>query len=144
MEETNKKQLVVLMVAVVVALLIGVGVGGTFHSFNKIQVAKEQVAGNLYSKVISSITAYGKVASVNGNSITLNNLGDTLAISIASDARVFSFSNPAEGSKSAVPVQKISLISDIKTGQNVNVALKLMPNGQMQGISIVILPSVVK
>lgn len=137
----NKKQSVILIVAGILIFLVGVGLGITLQNSNKAQARKVQAVNNLVSKVVSSIVAYGQVENIDGRNITLSNLGDNLVISIADNAQVYSFTTPVAGKNGATaPVQQTVKFEDIKIGDNVNVAVKLSPSGQMQGSSVIILP----
>jgi len=128
----DKKQLTILIVIGVALFLFGAALGITFIQSG----AKVQTANSLASKVISSIIAYGQVKSINGNSITLSNLGDDLIISAAKDAKVYSFTTVVGGA----PVQKLVGFGNIKVGDKINVTMKLSPKGQLEGSLVVILP----
>ena len=132
----NKKQSVIWIIVCIVLFLLGLWFGSMRHNQNKTQTQKLQAATSLSSKVISSITAYGQVTSIQGDTITLNNLGDNLPIIITSNARIFSFTAPSKGS----PAQQTASFSNIKVGNNVNVVMNLSSDGQMQGTSVIILP----
>jgi len=133
----NKKQLVFLIVIGVLLFVLG-GVLGVAYDTNKTpQQTKVKTVNSLSSKVVSSIVAYGQVVSIEGKNITLNNLGDNLVISIADNAKIYSLTIPS-GAKA--PVQSIGEFGDIKQGDSVNVNLKLLTDGQLEGSSVVILP----
>ena len=99
------------------------------------RVQQNNLLGGLSSKAISSITAYGKVLQINGDEITLSNLGDSLKIIAPSSARIYSF---ASGPSEARP--KIAAFSDIKVGGDINAVISLLPGGRFQASSIIILP----
>jgi hypothetical protein len=138
----DKKQLSILIVAGVLIFLIGGGLG-IFLIQGSSGRAKVEMANNLSSKVISSIIAYGQVKNINGRNITLSNLGDNLSILIANDAQVYAFVVPTDAGENttASPVQQTVNFETIKIGDNVNVAVKILPNGQVQGTSVIILPN---
>jgi len=145
-KSNNKKQLVILTTVGALILLIGIGLGVVFQMQNKTQVENRKAVNSLSSKVVSSITAYGQVKNIEGRNITLSNLGDNLTISIANNAQAYSFSTPTTADKNGkvttgVPVQKTVKFGDIKVGDNVNIAIKLLPTGQVQGQTVVILPA---
>jgi hypothetical protein len=133
----DKKQLSILIVMGILIFLAG-GALGIISENQKIPTQKIETANNLSSKVISSIVAYGEVKSVNGRNIVLSNLGTDLTIRIAENAPVYSF---ATRSGSAAPVQQTVKLSDISKGDKINIALKVLPIGQMEGTSVVILES---
>ena len=64
-------------------------------------------------------------------------MGDTLVLSVPNSAKVYSF-KIFPGSKT--PVQSAASLGDIKEGDHINVNLKLLPNGQFEGSSVIILP----
>ena len=131
----EKKQLVILIIAVIVAFVIGGGLGVALQSQGT-QATKVEAVNSLASKVVTSMVAYGKVENIAGRNIALSNVGDNLTILMADNAQVYSFTTPKTGS----PVQQTVSFSNIKVGDNVNIAIKLLPTGKMQGASVVILP----
>jgi hypothetical protein len=133
----KKSKLVILAVAGILLFLIGAALGFVLHTQNKIQVQKVEAINSLSSKVVSSMSASGKVKNISGRNITLTNLGDDLTITIADNAQIYSFTLKTKG---AAQTQQTAKFGDIKVGDNINVAVKLSPTGQMQGASVVILP----
>jgi hypothetical protein len=133
----DKKQLVILIIAGIVIFLAG-GAAGIVFEKQKIPTQKIEAADSLSSKVISSIVAYGEVKSINGRNITLSNLGTDLIITIAGNAPVYSFANR---SGSTAPSQQTVAFSDIGKGDKINIALKVLTTGQVQGTSVIILES---
>lgn len=133
----EKKQLIILISAGVLIFLIAGALGFVLGMPHGPQKAKIETATNLSSKVISSMVAYGQVKNIDGRNITLNNLGDDLTISISNTAQVYSFSVP-EGA--TAPVQKTIKFEDIKVGDKINATIKTLPNGQLEGESVIILP----
>ena len=144
----RKNNLVVLIIAGVLIFLVGGGLGIVFMQRGSQQI-KIETASSLASKVVTSMVAYGKVENIDGKNITLSNLGDNLTISMADNAQVYSFTTPTTTDKNGkvttgTPIQQTVKFGDIKIGDNVNVAIKLLPNGQMQGSSVIILPAISK
>jgi preprotein translocase subunit YajC len=129
----NKKQLAIIITAGIIIFLIG-GILGIFiyRLQNKNIVENKKAVSSLSSKVVSSVVVYGQVKSINGKSITLSNLGDDLTIIIADNAQVFSFAT-------ATVQQKVNF-EDIKVGDSVNISVKLLSTGQLEGLSVIILP----
>jgi flagellar basal body-associated protein FliL len=134
----NKKQLTILIISGAVIFIIGVVAGIFLGGIVGPQKAKVAAANNLSSKVVSSMVVYGKVKSISGRNITLDNLGDTSTISIAASAPVYSF-RTSEGVMAKV--QQIVKFGDIRIGDNVNISVKLLPSGQLQGSSVIVLPT---
>ncbi|MGD0576647.1 MAG: hypothetical protein ABSA74_01050 [Candidatus Staskawiczbacteria bacterium] len=144
MEDINKKEnkskLVILIIVGVALFLIGGGLG-IVSTQKGSQRTKIEATNSLSSKVVSSIIAYGQVKNIDGRNITLSNLDDNLTISIADNAQVYSFTTPVAGKNGGTaPVQQTVKFENIKIGDNVNVAIKLLPSGQLEGSSVIILP----
>lgn len=92
------------------------------------------------SKVIPSIVAYGQVASISDKVVTLAYGTESLAIPIREDAKIYSFVTSA--SQQGPPEQKKAELKDIKIGDNLNVSLRILPDGGIEGVSVIIFPSV--
>lgn len=133
----DKKQLITLIVVSVVLFLLGGALGVLLQGQMGPQKTKVAAVQSLSSKAISSVVAYGQVDSINGRDITLSNLGDSLTVSLLDNAQVYSFTTQKG---STAPVQQTLKFENIKVGDKVNVAVKLLPTGQMQGSSVIILP----
>ncbi len=124
----DKKQIIILAVAIITSLIIGISFGISLQKQNKTQVAKTQAVSGLSSKTVSSITVYGKVTDIKNKTLTVNNLGDNLSISMKDNALVYSTSR-----------KQISL-DQVKIGDNINVSVGLLSSGQIEGHSIIVLP----
>jgi hypothetical protein len=133
----TKKQLAILVSAAVVLFLVGFALGYLLHPQKAADKVKIQAATNLSSKVVSSVVAYGQVKSISGRNITLSNLGDSLTILVAADAPIYSF---IVKDKATAPVQQKVSFGSIKIGDSVNVAVKTLSSGQLEGSSVIILP----
>lgn len=138
----DNKKLAILIIAGIVLVLLG-GVAGVIFQA-KFLSPQSKSMNALSSKVISSIVAYGQVKNINGKNVTLSNLGDNLLISIADNAQVYSFTTPPGSAKNTAPVQQTGKFDDLKVGDNVNVAVKLLPTGQLEGVSVIILSQTVR
>ena len=105
----KNKQLVILIIIGVFLFLLGGVIGIAYDSQTGPQQVKVKTVNSLTSKVVSSITAYGKITNINGKNLTLNNLGDNLVFLIADNAQIYSFTIPAVANKNntIVPVQKL-------------------------------------
>lgn len=134
----TKKQIAILIAVGLVLLAMGVALGIFLPKPLALEnLTKIKAANNLSSKVVSSIVAYGQVESINGRDIILSNLGDNLAISISNSAKVYSF---VIKKGATAPVQQPVEFENIKVGDKVNVAVKILPSGQLEGSSVIILP----
>lgn len=97
----------------------------------------------LSSKVVPSIVSYGEVANIEGRNITLNYGGDSLIVRVKDDAQIFSFAQTAplkKGDIAATTRQKVEF-EKIKKGDNLNIIIKLLPDGQLEGQMVTIMPS---
>ncbi len=129
----EKLKLAILIIAGVLIFAIGVGLGIVIQTKTGMQKIKDEVVGNFSSKVVSSITAYGKVIKIEGRNITLSYLGDSLAASISNSAKVYSFATATS------PQEEVGFEA-LKTGDNINAILRLLPDGRYEGSSIIIFP----
>lgn len=140
----DKKTIILIIVAGLVIFIIGGGLGifyqkqttdGLIKSLNSKSQAMDGLIKSLNSKTITSITALGKVVSINGNKIVLTSGQDNLEVIVSNGAKVYSLvkSPPAQAT-----------LKDIKTGDNISVNVKLLPNGQLEGRAITIFPAQAK
>jgi len=128
----KNKNLVILIVAGVLIFLLGIGLG---MFFNKITY-NTQGKSALSSKVISSVVAYGQVSGINGRVLTLNNLGEDLNIAISENAQIYTFAKDGSGQQ----IQQAVGFSSILVGNKVNVAVRMLVTGAVEGLSVIILP----
>ena len=104
------------------------------------------LAKSLSSKVVPSISAYGQVTNVSSNSLTVSYQEDSVIIPVASDAKIYSFIAtvpPAlkKGKPAPAPTSQVIALQDVKVGNTVSVSMRVLPNGQLQALSIVIPPA---
>ena len=136
----ENKTIILAIAAGLVIFVIGGGLGVFYQTqkdapqIEKLQIM-ESVIKSLNSKTISSITALGKVVSIEGNKITLSSGVDNLAITMSNNAKMYSLA-----SSSALQVA----LKDIKTGDNVSINIKLSANNQLEGQLVVIIPAPAK
>jgi len=127
---------IAVIVPIIAALIIG-GAIGVYFQFQK-DAPKLNIARNviksLSSKTVPSIVAFGKASKIEGRNITLDYNGDTITIGISDDAQIYTSSNQTAG---ATPTA--SLLENIKIGDDLSVNLKVLPDGQLQGQSVIIL-----
>ncbi len=133
------KNIVFMVIAALVVFILGGGVGMLFSSqggANQITPAQEGVLKILASKVIPSIVAYGEVTNISGKNVTVSYAGDSATVTVADNAQVYSFLQQAG---SAAPNQQKTDFAAIKKGDTLNIALKLLADGTLQGQSVIIL-----
>jgi len=137
----DKKQIIVLVAVAIVFLLIGLVLGMGFIS-KQGNLVKKEIVNSLSSKVITSVVAYGRVEKIEGRNITLSNLGNNLLITIIDSAPIYAFDTHSvtETKNKASQNQKVVAFDDIKAGNNLNVSLKILEDGRVQGLSVIILP----
>ena len=118
-------------------LVLGIGVGFLYKTLSiSPQIQKTTaVIKDLSSKTVLSITAYGQVSNIEGEDITLSHNGDSIKVGMKENSPVYSFTNDSTGK----PVQKKVSLKEIKIGDNLNITIKLLPDGQIQGQSVLIL-----
>jgi len=134
----DNKSITLAIAAGLVVFVIGGGLGVFYQKQTDApqmeKLAEMQSAINSLSlKTIISITAVGKVISVDGNKIVLTSTKDNLEVIMNNSALIYSSINPASS-----PTQVA--LKDIKTGDNVSISIKLLANGQIEGQSVMILP----
>lgn len=135
----EKANLTVPILIGVVLFIVGVALGIFYQMQIGFKSAIEVKTVNaLASKVIPSIVAYGKVTAIEGQNVTLSFGGDTLMVPITADAQVFAFTNTTATS---APVQQKTTFDKLKVGDNINISVKVLEGGKMQGESIFIMPS---
>jgi hypothetical protein len=140
MDKATKLNLTALVIVGLVVFVIGVA-SGIFYQTKKDSpqqantVAMQTSIKSVTSKVVPSILAYGQVTDIDGRNLTLSYGGDNVIIAINDNATITSL---IKDSKSASGQQKIDF-SQIKNGDTLNVSVKLLPTGQLQGKSIIIL-----
>ena len=130
------KKIFVVVIPIIIALIVG-GVIGIYFQFQKDapQVKRAgEVIKSLSSKVVPSIVAFGQVSEINGRNVTLDYSGEKITINIGEDAKIYASSDQNTGGGQAT----VSF-SDIKTGDNLSVNLKVFADGQLQGQSVIIL-----
>jgi hypothetical protein len=138
----NKISLTVLfIIGGLVFLVAGAGLGILYQTQQTApQLEKINTAVKfLSSKTVPSIVAYGQVANIDGRNLTLAFNGDNITIAINEDATVNSFVKNEAGTMA----QKKSDFSQIKKGDTLNITIKVLPDGQIQGVSVIVINSTV-
>lgn len=95
----------------------------------------------LSSGLVPSIVAYGQVTNINGQNLTLSFANQSMTIGMAQNVPVYSFTPSTSSTalkSNVVSAQKAITLSDIKKGDYANVTIKILPNGQMEGQTIIV------
>lgn len=150
----SNKNLIIVIVLIVVGL--GLLAGGYFGGIlyqqekNKPELEKlerlekaEKTVKAVSSKVVASVVAFGEVTKISNKTITLTYGGESLEIRVKEDAQIYSFEalTPPKQGITAMPEQKKAEFSDIKVGSQVNAIIKILQDGQIEGLSVIIFPS---
>lgn len=124
-------------VAAILIFIVGAGIGIYYQAQNNLLPGSiininsaPLLVKQLSSKAVPSITAFGQVSKINGNNITLTFGGDSIVIPIKNGAEIRML-NP-DGTYSEAPQSGASL-NDIKLGASLNIAVKVLPSGALQG-----------
>jgi len=128
--------------------LVGVGLerAETGPQIEKLNKAADILKVLSSLKVIPSVIAFGEVTKISNRTVTLTYGTENLAIRIKEDAKISSYNMPAPNDKgeqiiSDIPGQKNAEFKDIKIGDKLNVSLKILPDGEIEGLSVIIFPS---
>ncbi|MFA5878173.1 MAG: hypothetical protein WC845_02280 [Candidatus Staskawiczbacteria bacterium] len=144
MKQSNNTYIIVI-VSIVVLFGIGCLVGFSFEksrtsaSIEKLQTLSSVLNSLSSSQIIVSTIAYGRVKSISDSTIVLNRGEEDLSVAMIPDAQVYLLSNNGGDLGS----QKQSQLTDIKIGDDLNISVKILPDGQIQGLSAVIFPPIV-
>jgi len=90
-----------------------------------------KILNAINSKVIPSPIAFGEITKISGRIVTLNYAGESLDISVKDNAQIYSFSQG----------QKQIDFSQIKVGDWLNITIEVLPDGQVQGLSVAVVYS---
>ena len=137
-----RKNLVILIIIGLVVFVVGGGVGVMYQKSKTASVLPEEnpVYKILSSKLIPTITAFGKISSINGNDIVLSSGDETLNIEMKDSAPVYIFDSSVDlGNGLSTPSQKIVNVDVLKEGQDISVNLKINKDGQISGVAIVLI-----
>jgi hypothetical protein len=145
---------IAIFISIIVLLLVfvlGGGIGILYQTRKDAPLLEkaaqsEGVIKNLSSKTVLSIVAYGQVTNIQGRDITLTYAGDTLTVRIKENSMIYSLVTPSTTQKgaAAAPTQQKAEFKDIKKGDNLNVTLRLLPDGQLEASVVMIMSSLVK
>lgn len=143
----NKVLISLSVIGAIVVFILGGGVGVLYQNQQVAPSQKNQTMEatikTLSSKAVPSIVAFGQATKIDGKNITLSLNGDSITISVNDDAQIYSLAQQvATGTGAPIPQtqQKVEF-KDIKTGDNLNISLKVLSDGQLKGERILIFPS---
>ena len=142
----NNKINSTVLISGLVCLVLGVGIGLLYKTLQTShqQLSPQQIEKttatikDLSSKIILSSVAYGQVSKIEGRDITLSYNGDSIKINITENIPIYSFTNDSAGKS----VQKKVDLKVIKIGDTLNITIKVLPDGQIQSQSVLILRSI--
>jgi len=134
-----KKSVLIILFLVSWVLFASLGTGfGIFYQQQKDLIGEKDIQSTLKalsSKNIASVIAYGQVTKIDSRDITISYLGDSMKIFIEDGCKVYLIGNSAGG-----PSEKKEIsFEEIKIGNHLNITIKIMPDGQIIGQSILIL-----
>jgi hypothetical protein len=138
----DRTSLVTLIIVAVIIFVIGGGLGIAYQAQKGVTggaANAQAVVKTLSSKVVPSIIAYGTVSDIQGKTITLAYGTDSIKVPVTDGAQVFTFTQSTD--PKVAPTQTKTDFSKIKKGDSLNVSLKLLPTGELQGVSVIILPA---
>jgi hypothetical protein len=153
----NGKQLTVLILAVVVSAGSGYALGASVSSSptgsGSDQVAKKAKVSKTSPKEVSvgdnkvvkyvSKSVSGKVKSVSGQTITLEENGDSLSFAVAPSARITRITVPSPTAlpeeTSAEPTQEQITLEQIQVGANVDATLTSQPDGSFAATEVTVM-----
>ena len=134
-----------LNIFIIVTIIVFIVCGG-LGVFFEMQRTLPQVKGyekasilvkGLSSRIVPAITAVGQVKEIEGNMITLISGTDTMKIKVRDDAQIYSFLSSVQGAK-PVTVNQTAKLKDITKNDTLNISAKLLPDGSLEGISVII------
>lgn len=146
----NTEKLIVIILIIffgIVLLAVGYSVGKGFSLGNQKIIpdtgGQQQIiktAGIISSKIVRTIIASGKVSNILGKIITITNEGENMDIFIKDDTQISSTSIIYSQGKPASSKQIPAKFSDIKTGDQLSVIIKVLPDGKIEAVSVTIFP----
>ncbi len=157
----NKILIFLLIIIGVIIFTVGGGGLGILYQKQKdaSQIEKLQaresvlnsVVKRLSSKLIQSIASYGKVSKIEGRNVTLTFEGESLTIKVREEALIFSFTHtlgrsltgeaaPLKKGDTVITTRQKVELKDIKLGDDLGINIKLLPDGQLEGQFITIVP----
>ncbi len=134
-----KKLVLIILFFLSLALFLASGIGfGIFYQQQKDLIGEKNSKDTLKalsSKNIASIIAYGQITKIDGRDLTISYLGDTMKILAEDGCKIYLIGESAGGQSEKKEIN----FEDIKVGNHLNITIKVMPDGQIIGQSILIL-----
>jgi len=134
----NKKTIILVSLIMLGIVFLGVGyfAGVTLEKQKMVPELEKitkaaKILNAINSKVIPSPIAFGEITKISGRIVTLNYAGESLDISVKDNAQIYSFSQG----------QKQIDFSQIKVGDWLNITIEVLPDGQVQGLSVAVVYS---
>ena len=127
------------IITIIVLIIAGLGLlaggfwGGVLYQHKKnkpLENAIDPLKCLSSSKIIYSIIANGKVTKISGRTVTLSNGTENFSVSINEDVQVYSFTPGNQTSSS---------FEAIKIGDNLNVSAKVLSDGQLEVLGVIII-----
>lgn len=147
----DQRNTIIMVIVAVIILIVGV-VGGmawqkslsaaSLQKLAQLQ-AMEPTIKSLSTKMFPSIVAYGNVTKIEGRNITLTSNAETITIPTTDNTYIYTVeapTKPAAKGTTAAPTQQRAQFSQIKTGNNVSVAIRVLPTGGIEALSVMIIP----
>lgn len=143
----NIRALLGALILGILVLLLGIGLGillsrGTGAGPAQVEnTVIPDAVKLLSSQVVPSVLARGKITEINGRNITLMYQAQTGTIKITDNATISALVVPPP-----VPVTKNKYISkqaafeDIKVDDDIEIYVRVLPDGHIEGFSVLILP----
>jgi len=126
------KSITTLVTAIILSFVLG-SLAGVFYQKQKSDPqikSSSNTIQKLSSKVVNAIVTYGTITSIdNDRNITLSYSDESMAVSVAQDAKVYIYENNT---------RKEINFSDVKVGDSVNITAALDAAGNVVGNMIVI------
>lgn len=134
-----KKSVLIILFFLLLALFLASGIGfGIFYQQQKDLIGENNSKNTLKalsSKSIASIIAYGQLTKIDGRDVTISYLGDSMNIFIEDGCKIYLIGESAGGQSEKKEIS----FEEIKIGNHLNITIKIMPDGQIIGQSILIL-----
>ena len=133
---SKNSNLIILVIAGIFIFVIGSSLGFFYKiktSMPNASVDTTNLIGQLSLKTVPTILAFGQVSKIQGRNITLSFNGDTMTVPVGDSAQVRS-------ANSSTNAQQNAQFGDVKVGQTININLKVLSDGSLEGISVFIMP----
>lgn len=126
----------------IIVLLLVFGGGIVFGMFWQVQKDAPQIEiaaktlKTLTSNAVPSITVYGQISNISGRTITVSFNEDAVVVKMHENAAVSFFEISGQGG-----TRQDFDFNALKEGQTISLSAKLLPDGSLQGESLIVLAS---